>query len=94
MDKKLYSTLKETESGSTWVFEYYITKSKKGSVTYTGIMITSRSQGKYYENSISGIFPYTHDAERLLDFLYKNEATPISMPYLALEFIENNYLSY
>ncbi len=94
MDKILYGTSKENEEDKTWVFEYYITKNKKGSHNYTGIMITSRCDNKYYENSIYGIFPYVHDAERLLEFLYKNEATPISMPYLALEFIENNFLSH
>lgn len=91
MNKTLYATSKEKEDNETWVFNYYLTKKDKNG--YLGVMITSKSESKYYENSISGIFPYLHDAENLLKFLYENEASPISMPYLASEFIENNFLS-
>ena len=93
VDKILYATSMEKENNKTWIFNYYITKSQKGSYTYMGIMITSRSGSKYYENSISGIFPYLHDAENFLKFMYENQASPISMPYLAAEYIENNFLS-
>ena len=87
MDKILYATSEECEDNKTWVFNYYLTKGR-----HIGIMITSSSENKYYENSVSGIFPYTHDAEKLLKFLYDNHASPISMPYLIWEFIENNFL--
>ncbi len=91
--KILYATSEESEDNEAWVFNYYLTKSHQDGNIYVGIMITSRSESKYYENSISGIFPYKHDAERLMKYLYDNHASPISMPYLASEFIENNFLS-
>ena len=91
VDKILYTTSKATEDNETWVFNYYLTKKDKNG--YLGVMITSKSKSKYYENSISGIFPYLHDAENFLRFLYENDASPISLPYLASEFIENNFLS-
>ena len=89
MDKILYATSTENKDNESWIFNYYITKIKKQANTYIGVMITSNSHSKYYENSISGIFPYLHDAEIFLKFLYENDASPISMPYLAAEYMEN-----
>lgn len=87
VNKILYATSEECEDNKAWVFNYYITKDY-----HIGIMITSSSENKHYENSVSGIFPCRQDAEKLLKFLYDNHASPISMPYLISEFIENNFL--
>lgn len=92
MSKILYATIME-EDDEIWVFNYYLTNCYHGADFYIGVMVTSRSENKYYENSISGIFPYKQDAERFIKYLCDNRASPISMPYLASEFIENNFLS-
>ena len=95
MSKKLYSVREIREENIIWTIKYYITTKilYENSLEYYGIEITSTNKEKKFINYISGIFPYIHDAEKLLKFLYDNEASPISMPYLASEFIENNFLS-
>ncbi len=97
MNRTLYNTRIIKEENIIWKIKYYITKNQKifsgKPLEYYGIEITSSNKEKKFTNFISGIFPYMHDAENLLKFLYENEASPISMPYLASEFIENNFLS-
>lgn len=88
MDRILYKTREIKEDSTVWTIKYYITNLK-----FFGIEITSTNGEKRFVNHISNIFTYKKDAENFLDFLYDNEASPISMPYLAEEYIENNFLS-
>lgn len=86
--KILYKTI--TENGYT--IKYYLTKEAKSDLLYYGIMLISSKDNCKHTASISEIFPYEHNAVKLLMYLHSHNVTPLSMKDIVTEYIDEKFV--
>lgn len=89
MKKILCHTLTVNEADRVLTFRYYITETILNDYLYYGVQIEStKAMG-----SISGIFPYEHDAKEFADMLFKYRVTPLSFADAVAEHIIQKVVS-
>ncbi|MBQ7975448.1 MAG: hypothetical protein IJ300_07160 [Clostridia bacterium] len=88
MMKILYNTTVAND----YTVKYYLTVETESDLSYYGIMITSDKKDTSFSAQISGIFPYEHNAMKLLMYLYNHSVTPLSMKDAVMEYMDEKFM--